>query len=451
MIGLLWFLVIFPLGGVLLSLLPYPKVKQNSTLVASLITTILSIYIIYKVLRGDITDGWMFVDIYSAIIILLISGVYFLSSAYSVYFLKTVKDTFISVDFYYPLLNLFALSMLFTAVSANIGLMWIGLETSTVVSALLIVLEKKKAGAEAAWRYAIIASAGMGIALLSIIIIQFVGKTLIWYNVKLSPFAASVALALALVGFGTKIGLFPMHTWLPDAHGSAPPPISAMLSATLLPVALLTYFRIFLIAIASKAYHVIGLTAFFGAITALVASILIIQQQNFKRMFAYSTMDVMGIAVAGIAFGGKAAEASFLLLIVHAFAKSGLFFSTGNIIAAYKTKKIENVRGLLNSTQLTGITMVLGALAVTGAPPFASFIAELVILSYSFKMPLITAMLAISIFTSFLALNYHVAKMSFGDAKINKMPVYAELIPFLSVAIALVFSLGVWIYIEVML
>ena len=224
-----------------------------------------------------------------------------------------------------------------------------------------------------------------------------------------------------------------------------------MLSATLLPVALLTYFRIFSIAIASRAYHAVGLTAFFGAITALVASILIIQQQNFKRLFAYSTMDVMGIAVAGLAFGGKAAEASFLLLIVHAFAKSGLFFGSGNIIAAYKTKKIENVRGLLNSTQFTGITMVLGAFAVTGAPPFASFIAELVILSYSFKMPLITAMLAISIFTSFLALNYHVAKMSFGDAKINKIPVGAEIIPFLSVAIALVFSLGVWIYIEVML
>jgi hydrogenase-4 component F len=440
---MLYVLLAAPLIAGLLSLLPSQKLRELTTISSSAIVFALSIYLILNVRFGNVIENKFFVDIYSALVVLLVASTYFFSAVYSSYYIKTVKAFFLSRRIYYTLLNFFALSMIFAAITPNLGLMWVGLEATTTVSAMLVALERKKASIEAAWRYMIIASAGLGFALLSLVVIYHFSKTLDWYAVKLPVYPAALAAVLALVGFGTKIGLFPMHTWLPDAHGTAPPPVSAMLSASLLPVAFLAYFRVFSIAMVSHAYMVSSLTVFFGVTTALIAAFLTIPQKIFKRLFAYSSMDIMGIATVGIGLGKEAAYASFLLLIIHGFAKSGLFYCSGNIIASYKTGIINEVSGLLNSLKLTGLALILGSLAVTGAPPFASFIAELVILAYSLKNPCLTAAIATAIFISFSSINYHVTKMAFGESTRRRIPLYVEIVPLLSTLIALGISFGV--------
>ncbi len=441
---MLWLLLIFPLVACLLSLLPFRRLREVITLTLSTLTFALSVYLMVKVIKtGKVAESVFYVDLYSAIIVLLVASVYFLSALYSPFYLRNVKEFFLKRRYYYSLLNAFALTMLFASLTPNLGLMWVGLEATTIVSALLITLEKKKASVEAAWRYVIVASVGLGFALLSLVVLYHSSKTLNWYSARLPAYQATLAATLALIGFGTKIGLFPMHTWLPDAHGTAPPPVSAMLSASLLPVAFLAYFRVFSIAISSSAHVVAGITAFFGVMTALMAALLTIPQQIFKRLFAYSSMDVMGIATTGIALGKEGILASFLLLIIHGFAKAGLFYGSGNVMVSYRTGRIDDVSGLLSSLKLTGIALILGSLAVTGAPPFASFIAELVILACSLRNPALTAALAAAILISFSSINYHVTKMTFGERRGEKIPVYAEAIPLLSALIALGISFGV--------
>ncbi len=439
-----WILLLSPLLATFISLLPYQRFREAITLLSSMLTAGVSVLLLIEAVKGgSATDGIFYVDLYSAIVVFLVAFVYMFSSAYSVYYVKRTGDISSERRYYYPLLNLFALMMFFTSLTPNLGLMWIGLETTTIVSVLLIALEKRIESIEAAWRYMILASVGLGFALLSLDVIYSSSNTLNWYEIRLPPYTALVAVAFALIGLGTKIGLFPMHTWHPDAYGCAPPPISAMLSAALLPVAFLTYYRILSIAIASNAHVAANMTVFFGAVTALIAAILMIPQEFIMRLFAYSCMDVMGIATAGLGLGKEATLASFLLLIIHTFAKAGLFYAGGNVVTTYGTDKIREVSGLLNSFRLTGIALILGALAVTGAPPFASFLAELVIISHSLSNLTLTITLLIAILLSFLSLNYHVTKMVFGYGKGGKLPLYAEAIPLLSALIALAISFGV--------
>ena len=438
-----WIFVLSPMLAGLVSLLPYSKLREAATLAASALTLAASVFLIKTIESGIIANDIFFADLYSAIIVSLVSSIYFLSTAYSIYYIRRVSEFFLRRRYYYSLLNFFALTMFFTSLTSNLGLMWVGLEATTIVSALLITLERKKAGIEAAWRYVIIASVGLGLALLSLVIIYSASDTLNWYEIKLPAYQALFATAFALIGFGTKIGLSPMHTWLPDAHGTAPPSVSAMLSSALLPVAFLTYFRVLSIAIASHAYIATNLTVFFGATTALIASLLMIPQETIKRLFAYSSMDVMGIATVGLGLGKEATLASFLLLIIHGFAKAGLFYASGNIISSYNTERIKDIIGLLNSLKLTGIALILGALAVTGAPPFASFLAELIILSHSFTNPTLTVTLFAAILLSFLSLNYHITKMTFGYGERREISLYAEIIPLLSTLVALGISFTV--------
>ncbi len=444
-------LLVFPLLAAIVSMLPSHRLREVASLISSLACVAVSVYTLYRF--HVLSRGWIYVDLPAGVVLFLIQSVYFLAVLYSIYFVNAVytkADTFLRRRHYYALINLFALSMSFAAMSRNLGFMWVGLEATTIVSALLIVLERKKASIEAAWRYIIVASAGLGIALFSLILFHATTGTLDWVSAmkaNVNVEAITVVACLALIGFGTKVGLFPMHTWLPDAHGTAPPAVSAMLSATLLPVAMLSYLRVFSVAVAAGALKVAYVTCFFGAATALVAAVLTVPQKIVKRLFAYSSMDVMGIATAGIglsAFSPLALKATLLLLVIHAFSKSALFFSSGNVITGFGTHEISGVSGLVNS--VTGVSMVLSSLAVTGAPPFASFIAELVILSVSFVMPALTVTLAVAILLSFLSINYHVTRMCFGNGDRLNLPCLAEFTPALSTLVSLAISLAVWYF-----
>ncbi len=409
-----------------------PKMREVISLISAIVCIFASLHVV------GLKNEWFYIDTFSAVVLILIQSIYFLSVLYSLYFVRVVeKELFLRRRYYYALINLFAMSMSFSAMCRNLGLVWVGLEATTIVSALLIVLERNKASIEAAWRYILIASSGLGIALFSLILFHRVFGTLDWVNAGSNK--ALVVAALALIGFGTKVGLFPSHTWLPDAHGIAPPSVSAMLSATLLPVALLAYYKVF---IPSCNPSVAYLTCFFGVTTALIAAILTIPQKKIKRLFAYSSMDVMGIATVGVglsAFNPAVLKAVMLLLVIHAFSKASLFFTGGNVITALKTHDIEKF-GLINSLPATGIAMVVSALAVTGAPPFASFVAELIILSASLRFPVLTALLSTAIVIAFLSINYHVVRMCFGKGEKVELSVLADLAPLISCVVFVVIS-----------
>ncbi len=449
---LVYTLLALPTIAAAISILPNPRAREVASLISSATCLALSIAMFHSVLTCTLQSGWIYVDLPAAVIVFLIQAIYFLSVLYSIHFVNEIwkeRPLFLRRRHYYALINLFAMSMTFAAVSRNLGLMWVGLEATTIVSALLIVLERSKASVEAAWRYIIVASAGLGVALLSLVMFHAFSGTVDWTRAEMSAKAATLVAVLAFVGFGTKVGIFPMHTWLPDAHGTAPPAVSAMLSATLLPVALLAYLRVFEVAVAAGALKVVYITCFAGAVTALVAAILAVPQRIVKRLFAYSSMDVMGIAMTGVglsAISPVALKATLLLLIIHAFSKSALFFTGGNVITGLKTHEIEDVKALLSRTKLTGLSMLLSALAVTGAPPFASFIAELVIVAVSLSVPYLTALLLSAILLSFLAVNYHVTRMCFGGkGESVSLSALSELVPALACLTSLAISLVVWI------
>ncbi len=387
-----------------------------------------------------------YVDEYSLVTANIIAWVYLFASLASLYYTERVERPFFNLRYYWSLLSLFALSMLFTAVVANLGWMWIGLEATTIVSALLVITDGKRRNVEGAWRYMIIASAGLGIAFLSVVLAYSSAGTLDVRQLTFTSKEGILVSLLALIGFGTKVGLFPMHSWLPDAHGSAPSPVSAMLSGTLLPTALLVYYRIFSAAGINDAPA--RVTLLVGLSTIIVASILMASQRFVKRLLAYSSMDMMGVATTGIAlsyYHPALLKLVFLLIAVHAFSKGALFISTGSIVRAYGSHEIGEITGLLNSTKLTGYSFVLSALSVTGTPPFGTFMAELgvvgIALSRSYWWGLL---IGTGLLLSFLALNWHAARMAFGGAEKVEIPLGEEAIPFAMTLVALGISLYAW-------
>ncbi len=425
-----------------------PKLKEF----VSLISAILCIFASVKII--GLKSSWFYIDVFSSLVLILIQSIYFLSVLYSIYYVRAIgHELFLRRRYHYALINLFAMSMSFSTMCRNLGLVWVGLEATTIVSALLIVLEKNKTSIEAAWRYIIIASSGLGISLFSIILFNKIFNTLDWVNAlsySVNSKAAIIVAALALVGFGTKVGLFPVHTWLPDAHGTAPPSVSAMLSSTLLPVALLAYYKVFAPTVVN-CVNIAYLTCFFGAMTVLVAAILTVPQKMIKRLFAYSSMDVMGIATVGIGlsyFTPVALKAVLLLLLIHAFSKSSLFFASGNVITYLRTHEISKITGLIETSKITGLSMILSSLAVTGAPPFASFIAELIIIAASLRFPVLTAVLVTAILISFLSINYHVTKMCFGKGEKVKTSILAEFVPAISCVVYIAVSVLILLYLE---
>jgi len=438
------YLLLIPLAAAVIAPVS-EKVGRWTTIGLSLATALLAGYMLVGGYRES--SGWFYVDWYSLIVVNMISWVYFFASAASVHYVERLEKPFYRPALYWSFLSLFALTMLFAAVVRNLGWVWIGLEGTTIVSALLILTDGEKRNVEGAWRYMIVASTGLGIAFLSIVLAYAVSGTLDFTRMSLTGKAAETVSLLALIGFGTKVGLFPMHSWLPDAHGSAPSPVSAMLSGTLLPTALLAYTRIFHVA-ARGGERVVYITLTFGLATLIIAAVLMASQRFIKRLLAYSSMDMMGVATVGVAlsyYHPQLLKLVFILLAVHAFAKGALFISAGSLINAYGSHEVDEMEGVLRSTGLTGYTFGLSALAVTGAPPFGTFLAELMALGVALSISRWWAFfIGTGLLLSFLALNWQAARVLFGERVDISIPITEELVPFTMLMTALGLSVYVW-------
>ncbi len=412
--------MIASLIGALLCLVRIEKFEEVISIIVSSSTAIFSILILFL---PNVSNSFLFLDGISKIMILIISFVYTMTVIFSTTFLKYIDEPLFQKRFYYLLLNLFAFSMFFSVSVNNLGLVWVGIEGTTVTSALLVAVENDESSIEATWRYIIIVSSGLVISFISNIFIYAATGTLdISKLLTTNSFSGLLSLGsmMAIIGYGTKAGIFPMHTWLPDVHGKAPAPVSAIFSSVLLPVALYAIIRIMQF---TPALYVKNFTLVLGFLTVIIAASLMAVQTNYKRLFAYSTMENMGMALIGISLGGYAFVGVFVLIISHAFAKSSTFFLSGNLLSRYKTLKIDEVTGVAKRMPSTAYTLLFDAMAITGMPPFGTFFGELLIILVLLSiLPIEWTLLLVGFLAlAFISMNFKVGKMIFSESDGKKM------------------------------
>ncbi len=332
---------------------------------------------------------WLRVDELSVIFLLATGFLYMVSAMYSAGLLAHTSD-----DVYRRRLlsglHLFALAMLAVPVVNEIALLWTAIEVTTVISALLVMLEDTEPALEAAWKYILIASAGLGIALLATILMYFAGTVAFGAHYQpyldllarhagtYPPVVTELVLVLAVLGFGTKVGFFPVHTWLPDAHSEAATPVSALLSGSLLGVSFYAILRYYVIARAAIGPDVPRRTLLgFGIATLLLAALYLLRQGNIKRLLAYSSIEHMGILAIACGFGAPLALAGMLLqVLAHAAAKSTAFFGAGALTLRFGGRDLSLMRGGLSALPWSGSMFLMAVLALAAAPPFGIFRSE---------------------------------------------------------------------------
>jgi hydrogenase-4 component F len=326
--------------------------------------------------------------------------------------------------------NLFTFTMLFAVTSNNVGFMWIAIEATTITSALLIPLHVTKASVEASWKYILIGSIGIALAFGGTVLgyfdfVNLVGRqeaALNWTVLRASaphlhPEVIQLAFVFILIGYGTKAGLAPMHTWLPDAHSEAPAPLSAMMSGVLLAVALYAVVRWEAVVNAAMGTGFTdGLYIALGILSIAIAAFSLVIQRNYKRMLAYSSIEHTGLICVGLALGPLGTFAAMLHLLNHTLAKSMMFFLSGRVLHRYGTTEIGRVSGLLKVMPWTGGLFVAGMLAVLGLPPFGLFISEFALFRAGFAagrpwlMGLVLALLTVA----FVSMIGHLNRMLYG-------------------------------------
>lgn len=336
-----------------------------------------------------------YIDAVSIIVLDIIILIGFLAAIYSIGYLneelRHEKVTHKKIKFYYTMMYVFMFSMIFALTVKNIGIMWVAIEATTLASAFLVGFGNDKRALEAAWKYVVICSVGIATALVGIIFLHLasagvVSSTnalqwdLLFSDAKgLNSPVLRLSFIFMLIGFGTKAGLAPMHTWLPDAHSQAPSPISALLSGVLLNSAMYAIIRI--LAIVNRNLGESGFTGrimiAFGLLSISAAAVFIMTQKDYKRLLAYSSIEHMGIiALAFGLFTPLSIFAGFFHMINHSFTKSMLFLASGSILQKYGTREISKIRGLLKTLPVSGTAFLLGLFAISGTPPFSIFSSE---------------------------------------------------------------------------
>jgi len=323
---------------------------------------------------------------------------------------------------FYAGLNLFCWSMVAAPLVNGLALLWVAIEITTVISALLVAIDDTDGATEASWKYVLIASLGLGIALLATIIMYYAGTTVFGSAYDLSytkllagaghfpPDVVRLAFVLAVLGFGTKMGLVPVHTWLPDAHSEAPTPVSALLSGALLATSFYAILRYFQIAIRTLGpAFPRNVLLIFGLASLLLAALYLLSQRDLKRLLAYSSIEHMGILAIGMSFGAPIAVIGVLLhVLAHAAAKGTAFFGAGSVVRKFATKDMAKIRGGIGALPWSGPMLVAAVLALSAMPPFGIFRSEFLIVSGGLSDPhdTVAAVLVILVTVAFFGLSW---------------------------------------------
>jgi hydrogenase-4 component F len=435
---MLEFLLLIPALTALVCLLMRSRrqVEWASNL-GALVLLAVSVFVSYEVVTGGAKDeGMLYMDGLSAFMLMLVAIVSLATSLYSKgYMGRELEDGRFAADrlrYYYALLHGFILTMVLVCISDNLGIMWIAIEATTLASAFLVSFYNSEGSLEAAWKYVIICSVGITLALLGTILlyassIQQVGEaggsmewsTLFAMADQLDPTLLRISFILVLVGYGTKVGLAPMHTWLPDAHSQAPTPISALLSGVLLNCAMYAILRYHMISSATLGPGFSGgLLIIFGVLSLAIAAAFIILARDYKRLLAYSSIEHMGIIALGFGIGGSLGIIGGLLqMLNHALTKSALFFGAGQVYTRVRTRTMEEIKGLSKVMPITSALWFAAFLAIVGCPPFGIFVSELVILMAGLQAGelVVVSLYLILLAIIFAAMLLHASRMIFGE------------------------------------
>lgn len=378
---------------------------------------------------------WFFVDEFSVYLVVLTAFVSMTTSIFSGSYMEFERRhghlSARHLRFYHAMYQLFMFAMLLALMSNNIGVLWIAMELATLSTVLLVSLYRTRASLEAAWKYFILCGVGIALAMFGTVLMYFAGesvfgegsKAMLWTNLTatgrgLEPTILSLAFIFFMVGYGTKVGLVPLHNWLPDAHAEGPTPVSAVLSGLLLNIALYALVRTKVIVDGATGGRWAGdVMIAFGLLSLIVAAFSLFKQRDIKRLFAYSSIEHMGIATFAFGLGGPLATYGALLhMIVHSLTKSSIFFSAGYATQVYGTQSMDRIRGLIKGNGIAGFGLVFGVMSIVGLPPFGVFASEFLILTAVMReAPYLAPFFLVGIAVAFAALITKMQPMVFGE------------------------------------
>ena len=404
------------------------------------------------------------VDDMNIVFILLSTFVGFTTSAFSASYisheLASGQLTPSYLRFYHAMFQLMLFGMNLALLANNIGVMWVAVELATLTTVVMVGIYRTHEAIEAAWKYFILGSVGIALALFGTILVYLAARptvgegldgmvwtVLVQHARDFDPALLNVAFIFLLLGYGTKVGLAPMHAWLPDAHAEGPTPISAVLSGLLLNVALYALLRFKMLLAANAAAIAPGpLMIALGLLSLIFAAFMLYQRRDIKRMFAYSSIEHMGITVFAFGMAGPLGNfAGLLQMTMHSLTKSAIFFSVGHVAQAKGTQRISDIGGLTATHPLLGWGLIAGVAAISGLPPFGVFTSEFLVVSSTFaQQPMLAILLVFGLLLAFGALFLRVTAVAFGEPRGPVGPVTASYLPMFA-HLALVLIAGIWL------
>ena len=410
-----------------------------------------------------------FVDSLNVFLVALTAFVAFTTALFAGPYMRIERDhgkmTPPRMRLFHSMYQLFSFTMLLALLTNNMGLLWVAMEAATLATVLLVAVYRTPASLEAAWKYFILCGVGIAQALFGTILLYLAAERLIgaegggllWTNLdavkhQLEPTVIALAFVFLLVGYGTKVGLAPLHNWLPDAHAEGPTPISAVLSGLLLNVALYAVLRCKVLADGALETRFAGdLMMGFGLLSVVLAAFFLSRQRDIKRMFAYSSIEHMGLITFAFGMGGPIASfAGLLHMTVHSLVKSAIFFAVGHAAQKAGTQVMEHIRGLVKVSPAVGWGLMIGSLAILGMPPFGVFASEFLILTTAMReFPWTTPLLLVSLGVAFAAVLGKVQPMVFGETNVKRLAHPPALVPvFVHLGLALMLGLYIPPYLE---
>ncbi|MDP3670318.1 MAG: hydrogenase 4 subunit F [Telluria sp.] len=460
------------LGTLVLSAIGQRDIAPEVNAGFSLVTFIAAAMLTAQIVAGGSVFAFnklFFVDSLNVFLVTLTAFVGLTTALFSRPYMRVERDhgkmTPGRMRLFHSMYQLFMFGMLLALMTNNVGILWVALEGATLATVLLVSVYRTAASLEAAWKYFILCGVGIALALFGTILLYLAANrqlgantdALLWTNLnlvkaQLEPGIMSLAFVFLLVGYGTKMGLVPLHSWLPDAHAEGPTPISAVLSGLLLNVALYAVLRLKVLADGALHNGMPGrLLIGFGLLSVLVAAYSLSRQKDVKRMFSYSSIEHIGLMTFAFGMGGPIATyAGLLHMTVHSLVKSAIFFTVGYAAQKAGTQVMEDIRGLVKVSPTVGWGMLLGTLAILGMPPFGVFASEFLIVTTAMReLPWSTPILLLALGVAFASIFGRVLPMVFGDTTAKPLAHPPAPLPvFLHLAMALVLGLYIPAYLD---
>jgi hydrogenase-4 component F len=454
-------------GGIVLALTGHRDEARDINVAFSLGTFVAACVLTARIVDGGPMFAWdeeFFIDPLNVFLVTLTAFVGLTTAIFSRPYMRVERDhgkmTPNRMRLYHSMYQMFSFTMLLALMTNNMGILWVAMEAATLTTVLLVSVYRTAASLEAAWKYFILCGVGIAQALFGTVLLYMAaeklmgaeGGALLWTHLNsvkggLDPNIMTLAFAFLFIGYGTKVGLVPVHNWLPDAHAEGPTPVSAVLSGLLLNVALYAVLRCKVLTDGALQSHLAGnLMMGFGLVSVVASVFLLIRQKDVKRMFAYSSIEHMGLMTFAFGMGGPIASfAGLLHMTVHSLVKSAIFFAVGHAAQKAGTQLMDEIRGLIKVSPRVAWGLMLGSLAILGMPPFGVFASEFLIVTTAMReQPWATPFLLVALGVAFATVFNRVQPMVFGETTVKPLAHPPALVP-VFVHLGLALMLGLYI------